>query len=278
MVDTQKTADKLCKYKDQVAVISFYCFCEVSDLEILLPKLLHVAKRKSVRGTVIISKEGFNGSISGVEGNLNIMLDELIKLTNAPKDEVSIKVNYCSKQPFSKIKIKIKNEIVALKSCNVNVNVNEQKGDYIEPHDWDEFISRDDVVLIDTRNDYEVKIGTFRGAVDPLTDSFRDLPEWAQKNKDLIKGKKIAMCCTGGIRCEKSTSYMKKIGYEEVYHLKGGILQYLEDTGNKSGMWRGKCFVFDDRGAVDDDLKPSEGYWVEKSQSLRERHQGKELV
>ena len=276
MADTQKNTDKPSKYIDEVAVISFYSFCDMPDLEILLPKLLHVAKRKSVRGTIIISQEGFNGSISGAEENLNIMLDELINLTNAPKEEVSIKVNYCNKQPFSKIKVKIKNEIVALKSRDIDVN--QKKGEYIETHDWDEFISRDDVVLIDTRNDYEIKIGTFRGAVDPLTDSFRDLPEWAEKNKEFLEGKKIAMCCTGGIRCEKSTAYMKEIGYENVYHLKGGILQYLEDTGNVSGMWKGKCFVFDDRGAVDDDLKPSEGYWVGKSWTLRERHQDKELV
>lgn len=275
MADIQIKMDKPSKYKDKIAVISFYCFCEMPDLEILLPKLLHVAKRKSVRGTVLISEEGFNGSISGEEENLNIMLDELITLTNAPKDEVSIKVNYCDKQPFSKIKVKIKNEIVALKSGDIDVN--EKKGEYIETHEWDEFISRDDVVLIDTRNDYEVKIGTFQGAVDPLTDSFRDLPEWTEKNKKLLEGKKIAMCCTGGIRCEKSTAYMKEVGYEDVYHLKGGILQYLEDTGNESGMWKGKCFVFDDRGAVDDDLKPSDGYWVGKSQSLRERHHDKGL-
>ena len=156
--------------------------------------------------------------------------------------------------------VKLKPEIVALGFGEIDVN--KLKGEYIEPKDWDEFISRKDVILVDTRNDYEVEVGTFEGAINPLTDTFKELPKWVEENKALFEGKKIAMCCTGGIRCEKSTAFMKMIGYKDVYHLKGGILQYLEDTNNVHGKWKGDCFVFDDRRAVDDALAPAEGHWL----------------
>lgn len=241
------------KHIDNIAVISFYCFTNIADPELLMPKLLWIAKRKSIRGTIILAKEGFNGSISGDKDNLDLLLNELIALTDA--QDVSIKVNYSEEHPFSKIKVKLKKEIVTLGAGEIDVNG--LKGKYVESQDWDSFISRDDVILIDTRNTYEVEIGTFKGAVDPKTETFRELIEWADKNKQLLEGKKIAMCCTGGIRCEKSTAFMRQLGYDEVYHLKGGILQYLEDTANESGMWVGECFVFDDRVAVDNDLAPS---------------------
>ena len=149
------------------------------------------------------------------------------------------------------------------------IDVERLKGEYIETTDWDKLIQRSDVITVDTRNSYEVKAGTFEGALDPHTESFREFPEWAKNNAKLFKNKKIAMFCTGGIRCEKSTAYMKALGYDEVYHLKGGILQYLEDTKNKNGVWKGNCFVFDDRGAVDSDLLPTEGYWVQKGQNAK---------
>lgn len=250
---------------NSIAVISFYSFVNITELDILQAKVLLIAKKKYIRGTIIISKEGFNGSISGNEDQLKFLLNELIKLTSAT--DVNVKVNYCFLQPFSKIKVKVKEEIVALKIGKLDVTT--LKGKYIDPHNWDEFISREDVILVDTRNEYEIKAGTFKGAIDSGTQTFRQFPKWVQQNAELLKGKKIAMCCTGGIRCEKSTAYMKSLGYEEVYHLKGGILQYIEDTHNKRGLWKGECFVFDDRGAVSIDLSPSEGYWVTKGHTAK---------
>ncbi|WCR56667.1 MAG: hypothetical protein PG979_000724 [Rickettsia asembonensis] len=145
-----------------------------------------------------------------------------------------------------------------------DLNVDLFKGEYIEPKDWDEFITKQNVIVIDTRNDYEVEVGTFKSAINPNTKTFKQFPAWVQQNQELLKGKKIAMVCTGGIRCEKSTSLLKSIGYDEVYHLKGGILQYLEDTQNKNNLWQGECFVFDDRRAVVDDLSPAEGHWLQR--------------
>ena len=251
---------------DSVAVLSFYSFVNIPQPEILLPKILLITKKKYVRGTIILAKEGFNGSISSTtEEHLHLVIKALKELTN-PTD-INIKVNYCSTQPFSKIKVKLKNEIVSMKAGEIDVE--SLKGKYVETSDWDRFIQRSDVIVVDTRNNYEIKAGTFKGALDPHTESFREFPEWARNNTELFKNKKIAMFCTGGIRCEKSTAYMKALGYEEVYHLKGGILQYLEDTKNENGVWEGNCFVFDDRGAVDSDLLPSEGYWVQKGQNAK---------
>lgn len=251
---------------NMIAVLSFYSFTNIENPEILQPQILLVAKKKYIYGTILISSEGFNGSISGKEENLNVLIDEIKKLTN-PKD-INIKVNYCKSQPFSRIKVKLKKEIVALKYSD-SLNIEEQKGEYIETDDWDDFISRDDVITIDTRNDYEVKIGTFKNSVNPNTETFRQLPDWTKKNMDKFKDKKVAMFCTGGIRCEKSTALLNDLGVDQVYHLRGGILQYLEDTKNKNGLWKGECFVFDDRGAVSSDLNPSEGFWVQKGQTAK---------
>lgn len=250
---------------NSIAVLSLYSFVNIPEPESLLPKILLLAKKKYIRGTIIIAKEGFNGSISGKEDNLHLLVEELRNLTN-PKD-ISVKVNYCTIQPFSKIKVKLKDEIVSMRSGEIDVE--NLKGDYIETTDWDQFIQESDVVVVDTRNSYEVKAGSFQKAIDPHTETFKEFPEWAEKNAELFKNKKIAMFCTGGIRCEKSTAYMKTLGYEQVYHLKGGILQYLEDTQNKNGTWKGDCFVFDDRGAVTSDLSPSDGYWVQKGQTAK---------
>ncbi len=251
--------------KKQIAILSFYSFTNIENTGILQPQILLAAKRKYVCGTVLLANEGFNGSISGEEENLYFVINEIKKLTGAK--DISIKVNYCDQQPFSKIKVKLKKEIVALKFGKLDVE--NLKGKYIESKDWDEFIKRDDVITIDTRNDYEVKIGSFKGAVNPKTETFSKFPEWTKKNMKLFEDKKVAMFCTGGIRCEKSTALLKNLGIKDVYHLNGGILQYLEETKNKSGAWQGECFVFDDRGAVSSDLSPSEGFWVEKGQTAK---------
>ncbi len=258
MYNPDKKLYKMTKHQDKIAVTSFYCFVNIENIEILQPKIMLIALRKYVKGTILLAKEGFNGSLSGTDENIKTVIDQLIKLTNAK--DISIKTNYCDKHPFEKFKVKLKKEIVTLGAGDLDVE--NLKGEYISPEDWDKYLTREDVVLIDTRNDYEVAIGSFKGAIDPKTPTFRDFPEWVEHNKELLENKTILMCCTGGIRCEKSTAYMKHLGYEKVYHLKGGILQYLEDTANKNNMWHGDCFVFDDRRAVDQELAPSEGHWL----------------
>ncbi|MGX6959922.1 MAG: palindromic element RPE1 domain-containing protein [Rickettsia endosymbiont of Pentastiridius leporinus] len=245
---------------EKIAILSAYSFVNIEEPTRLIPKLLFIGKRKYVKGTILVSHEGFNGSFSGSYENVNLIVEELKKLTNAK--DINIKINYSDTHPFHKFKVKLKKEIVAM---NVNdLDINSLKGEYIEPKDWDKFITQKDVVVIDTRNDYEVKVGTFKSAINPRTETFKQFPKWVEQNSELFKGKKIAMFCTGGIRCEKSTSLLKNIGYEDVYHLKGGILQYLEDTKNKNNLWQGECFVFDDRVAVADDLAPAEGHWFKR--------------
>lgn len=242
-----------------IAVLSFYCFTNIPEPEVLLPKILLIGKKKYIKGTILIASEGFNGSISGTQENVKLLVEEVVKLTSA--QNVNIKLNYCNVHPFQKLKVKIKKEIIAM--AIPDLDVANLSGKYIEPKDWDKFIKEDDVIVIDTRNHYEIEVGTFKGAIDPMTETFKEFPQWVENNKQKMEGKKIAMCCTGGIRCEKSTAYLKKLGYQEVYHLKGGILQYLEDTKNKNGLWKGECFVFDDRRGVNSDLTPSEGAWME---------------
>lgn len=249
----------------KTAIVSFYSFVNIANIEMLQPQILLMAKKKYVKGTIILAHEGFNGSIFGIEENVRFLVDKIKNLTGTK--DISIKVNYCKKQSFSKIKVKLKKEIVALKFGNLDVE--NLKGKYIDSADWSNFIKQDDVITIDTRNDYEVKIGTFKGAIDPKISNFGEFPQWTKDNINLLKSKKVAMFCTGGIRCEKSTALLRSLGIEEVYHLNGGILQYLQDTKNISGAWRGECFVFDDRGAVSSDLLPSESFWVQKGHTAK---------
>jgi UPF0176 protein len=247
----------------QIAVLSFYSFTDIPEPEILLPKILLIGKKKYIKGTVLIAQEGFNGSISGPKDTVQLLLEEIIKLTNAK--DINSKVNFCDSHPFQKLKVKLKKEIVAMDVGQLDIE--NLKGTYIEPNDWDDFLKQEDVFLVDTRNDYEVEVGTFKDAIDPKITTFKQLPKWLEQNKQLFDQKKVAMYCTGGIRCEKSTAFLKKLGFTDVYHLKGGILQYLEDTKNQNNCWQGECFVFDDRRAVANDLSPAEGHWLERKQN-----------
>jgi UPF0176 protein len=248
----------------QMAVLSFYHFINIEEPANLIPQILFFGKRKYIRGTILIANEGFNGSISGAKENLLLLLAEIIKLTSALDVNVNVKIHNCDIHPFQKLKVSLKKEII---SMNVGIiDVINLKGEYIEPSAWDDFIQREDVVLVDTRNDYEVEIGTFRGAINPNTETFKQFPKWVEDNREKLVGKKIAMCCTGGVRCEKSTAYLKQLGFSETYHLKGGILQYLEDTNNINNMWQGECFVFDDRRALSNDLSPAPGHWLARNQ------------
>lgn len=211
---------------------------------------------------MLIAQEGFNGTISGQKDSVQSLLEEIIKLTNAKA--INSKMNFCQSHPFHKLKVKLKKEIIAMDVGQVDIE--NLKGRYIEANDWDDFVQEEDVLLIDTRNDYEIAVGTFKDAINPKISTFKQLPGWLKENKQLLDQKKIAMYCTGGIRCEKSTAFLKQLGFNDVYQLKGGILQYLADANNQNNYWQGECFVFDDRRAVANDLSPAEGYWLERRQ------------
>ncbi|MDA0939168.1 MAG: rhodanese-like domain-containing protein [Proteobacteria bacterium] len=234
-------------------ISSFYGFCEIDDTEALRLHLYNECKNLSILGTIIIAKEGVNATICGDAECINQMHEIFLKKY---KINISQPNNSSAAQiPFRKMKIKIKPEIVTFNNI-VNTKT-EQTGEYIEPKDWDSFITQDNVILIDTRNYYEVAIGSFVNAIDPMTDNFTELVKWLDKNlQHYSKDQCIAMFCTGGIRCEKSTAYLKQKGFQKVFHLKGGILNYLSKTNNINGAWTGNCFVFDDRFSLDSNLHP----------------------
>jgi UPF0176 protein len=246
--------------KKEITIINFYGFANLIAPEELMPKILLLARKKSIKGTIILAKEGFNGGISGVNEDLFDLMTLIAKETNSALDEINYKINTCDYHPFEKLKVKLKKEIVAMGIDKIDIE--NYKGKYLEPKDWDNFISKDDVIMIDTRNNYEVDFGTFNNSINPNTNNFKEFPIWAKMNIESLKNKKIAMFCTGGIRCEKSTAYLATLGAKEVYHLKGGILQYLEDTKNINNNWSGSCFVFDDRISVDNSLKPSKEFSI----------------
>jgi len=237
-------------------VSTFYKVANLENYQDMRECLLEQCNAKGIKGTIILSPEGINATIAGAEDSVDSIL-EFIK-QDVRLADVEDQRTYADFQPFQKTKVVLKNEIVTLAEGEVNM---QNRGDYIDPEDWDEFISRDDVILIDTRNHYEVTIGSFKGAIDPETENFRDFPDWFRnwcKKNNISSDQKIAMCCTGGIRCEKSTAYLKGEGYNNVYHLKGGIINYLKTKHNsKDKKWYGDCFIFDDRVSLDDKLKPS---------------------
>jgi len=233
-------------------VAAMYKFADLNDFEDIQPRLLQICLDEEVRGTILLAKEGINGTISGSEkgvGNVLSYLRSDARLADLPHKE-----SWADELPFLRMKVRLKKEIVTMGMPDIDpVN---HVGTYVEPEEWNDLISDPDVVVVDTRNDYEVGIGTFAEAINPETKSFREFPEWVE-NSDLSQGnKKVAMFCTGGIRCEKATAYMRSLGVEEVYHLKGGILKYLELVPEQDSLWQGECFVFDDRVSVGHGLKP----------------------
>lgn len=235
-----------------ILIATFYKFVELSDYEDLQPVFLAAAEERGIRGSILLAREGLNATISGMQGPLESFLDFLRQ--DSRLADLECKYSVASEQPFKKMKVRLKREIVAL--GQERVDPLKKVGTYIEPREWNELVSQEDVILIDTRNVYETVIGTFKGAVDPYLDRFRDFPEYVQEHLDRNKHKKVAMFCTGGIRCEKASSWMLEQGFENVYHLKGGILKYLEEVPPEESLWEGHCFVFDERVAVDHDLQP----------------------
>lgn len=233
-------------------VAALYQFIKLDHLEEKREQLLDRCKALGIKGTLILAREGINGTIAGPRAAIDAIVIELKKLLGVNKLEY--KESLAIEPPFYRMKVKIKNEIVTLGQDDVDPTC--LVGDYVEPKDWNAVISDPETLLIDTRNDYEVKIGTFKGAVNPATDSFTEFPNYVEKAVDAGRYKKVAMFCTGGIRCEKASSYMLGQGFEKVMHLKGGILKYLEEIPEEESLWEGDCFVFDNRVAVTHGLKP----------------------
>ncbi|WP_293265820.1 rhodanese-related sulfurtransferase [Neptunomonas sp.] len=232
-------------------VCALYKFVVLDDYQELRVPLYDVMKSNGVRGTLLLAQEGINGTVSGTREAIDALLIWL--KSDERLADIDYKESLHERQPFKRTKVKLKKEIVTLGVEGIDPR--RVVGTYVEPKDWNALISDPDVVLVDTRNNYEVQVGTFRDAVNPQTDSFREFPEYVKQNMSPTKQKKVAMFCTGGIRCEKSTAYMKEQGFDEVYHLKGGILKYLEEVPQETSLWEGECFVFDDRVTVNHQLQ-----------------------
>ncbi|MEZ5470957.1 MAG: rhodanese-related sulfurtransferase [Marinicella sp.] len=237
--------------QDSIVVSALYHFVRLENFEALREPLLEVMKSNEVKGTLLLANEGINGTIAGSRQGIDAVLNWLRQ--DARLTKVDTKESYTDKMPFYRSKVKLKKEIVTMGVHGIDPN--QVVGTYVKPEDWNALISDPEVILVDTRNDYEYNIGTFKNAVNPNTETFREFPEYVKQNLDPAKHKKVAMFCTGGIRCEKSTAYLKEQGFDEVYHLQGGILKYLEDVPKDQTMWEGECFVFDNRVAVNHDLE-----------------------
>ena len=236
---------------DKYTVCAFYKFLNLTKYKDLKKPLDKFLIKNRITGTILIAHEGINGTISGSEKAIIDLLEFLkkeLKLKN-----IDYKLSYSNENPFYRTKVRLKKEIVTMGQTSIKPQ--HLTGTYIEPELWNNLIEDNDTILIDTRNEYEIGIGTFKNSINPHTKSFRDFPAFADKNLNPKKHKKVAMFCTGGIRCEKSTAYLKQKGFEQVYHLKGGILNYLKKIPKKESKWIGECFVFDNRVSVDHDLK-----------------------
>jgi UPF0176 protein len=235
-----------------ITVAALYHFTRFSDPDALRAPLLDTCRKAGIKGSLLLAAEGINGTIAGTRKGIDTALATIRALPGCAALEH--KESHAPEMPFLRLKVRLKKEIVTMGQPQVDPLAS--VGNYVAPEDWNDLIGQDDVVLIDTRNDYEVAIGTFEGAIDPHTATFRDFPDWWQANRDRFHNKRIAMFCTGGIRCEKSTNYLLGQGVRDVFHLKGGILKYLEDIPQADSTWNGECFVFDNRVSVGHGLKP----------------------
>ena len=241
-------------HTNDYVVAALYKFVRLSELEGWQHRLRDMTTCCQMMGTILLANEGINGTVSAGPPDMSKFI---AWLTDQPElSDIEIKYSTYEERPFHKMKVRLKCEIVTMGQPDIYPA--EQTGPYVEPQEWNALISDPDVLVVDTRNRYETAIGTFANAIDPHTRAFREFPDWANQLAALPeteKPKKVAMYCTGGIRCEKSTAYMKSIGFEHVYHLKGGILRYLEETPADDSLWQGECFVFDSRVALDHNLQ-----------------------
>ena len=233
-------------------IAALYHFTKLDDPAALRGPLLDLCLAQGVKGSLLLAGEGVNGTIAGPRAGIDAVLAHLRALPGCA--ELEWKESHAEDMPFGRMKVKLKREIVTMGVPGVDPRAS--VGHYVAPQDWNTLIAAPDVAVIDTRNDYEVGLGTFRGAVDPGTRSFRDFPAWWQANRERFHNKRIAMFCTGGIRCEKSTNYLLSQGVSDVFHLKGGILKYLEDVPAAQSLWQGECYVFDARVSVGHGLAP----------------------
>ena len=243
MMDTQKTPDTF-------KVAALYKFVALPDFMELQPQIAQFCEERGIRGTLLLAKEGINGTVAGTSDaidQLSAWLEDGNRFGGRFRGS-EIKFSHADEMPFNRMKVRLKKEIVTLRAPEADPTKN--VGTYVQPEDWNALIERDDVVVIDTRNDYEYQLGTFEGALDPETKIFTEFKDYVAENLDPEHNKKVAMFCTGGIRCEKASSYMLAHGFEEVYHLHGGILKYLETIPADESKWQGECFVFDERVSV----------------------------
>ncbi len=234
-----------------VVVAALYRFAKFPDFESFRQPLLDLMLRYQLRGTLLLAAEGINGTIAGSRTGVDALLSWLAQ--DSRFTAIEAKESWAADNPFYRTKVKLKKEIVTMGVEDIDPT--HIVGTYVEPADWNALIEDPEVLLLDTRNKYEVEIGTFEGAVNPETDSFREFPDYVAKHLDPAVHKKVAMFCTGGIRCEKSTAYLRQHGFEAVFHLKGGIVKYLEDTPRAVSKWEGECFVFDNRVTVNHQLE-----------------------
>ncbi|KYC40560.1 hypothetical protein WA1_25915 [Scytonema hofmannii PCC 7110] len=235
-----------------LVVATLYKFVSLPDFTEKQEPLLSFCQTNDIKGTILLAPEGINGTIAGSRQAIDSVLSFL--RTDPRLADLEHKESHAESPPFQRMKVRLKNEIVTIGLPEVNPN--EQVGTYVDPQDWNTLINDPEVTVIDTRNDYEVSIGTFQKAQNPNTKSFREFPEYVFHQLDPKKHKKVALFCTGGIRCEKASSFMLSRGFQEVYHLKGGILKYLEEVPESESLWEGECYIFDDRIAVRHGLEP----------------------
>lgn len=241
---------------DPVTVAALYCFTPFDDCSAMRAPLEGLCRSQGVRGTLLLAPEGINGTIAGPGEGIDNVLRHIRALPGCA--ELDVKQSSAATMPFHRMKVRIKREIVTMGEPDLDPRAS--AGTYVEAQDWNALISDPDTIVIDTRNDYEVSVGTFAGAINPNTGSFRDFPAWFRNARAKLLGSgrqpRVAMFCTGGIRCEKSTAFLKREGVEDVHHLKGGILKYLETVPEESSLWHGECFVFDERVTIGHGLAP----------------------
>ena len=242
---------------DKYIISTFYKFLVLENYKELKIKFDKSLSKTNIKGTILLANEGINGTIAGSESDLKkffLYMDKFIQFK-----DINPKFSSSNKNPFLRMKVRLKKEIVTIGIPEVSPT--NLVGKYLNVEEWNEFLNESDSMIIDTRNDYEVSIGTFKNSINPKIKSFRNFPNWVQKNlidKKVSKKSKIGMFCTGGIRCEKSTSYLKQLGFENVFHLDGGILKYLENVKSDENEWKGECFVFDYRVSLNDSLEKGE--------------------
>jgi UPF0176 protein len=239
---------------EQIRVAALYRFCRLDAFAALRAPLAAFCRGRGIKGTLLLAPEGINGTVAGGAEAIAALAEYLESF----EEFSGLEVKYSSARamPFHRMKVRLKREIVTMGVAGIDPR--ESAGAYVAPADWNTLIADPDTLVIDTRNDYEVSLGTFSGAVDPATKSFREFPAWVEAHRGEFDGRKIAMFCTGGIRCEKATAYVKALGFENVFHLKGGILKYLEEVPAEQSLWQGECFVFDERVSVSHGLAEGE--------------------